>query len=282
MNVVTGHSNVNSKHFTPNEVNLMVLNCYNTTRHQLDSVIYLSNSSGKSHWRLIAELFIQCSSACVGISLSLIAFYFARFYLLLSLRSINCVMFLEWSISNTIHLSIKDNRCRTDSPSSIPSPTSCLYFFNPCQFYIRSSVSLSSSSRLSCFILCHVVPSLAKPDFWPKAKRLVVIAAYLPTNLPLRKEKTVWLTSRAIKHCFYLHIPFSLTPDTCWVFNIFLWAWIPLISSHSTVQLDSCGSADSGNSGSKDWLLPGHEQRGIPLHLRKWPYALLRIDDYHY
>lgn len=49
----------------------MVLNCYDTVRHQLDNVISLSNSSGKSHWRLIAEIFTQCSSACAGISLSL-------------------------------------------------------------------------------------------------------------------------------------------------------------------------------------------------------------------
>lgn len=232
----------------------------------------------KTNCRNIYPVFL---SLCGNISLPLIAFYFAWFYLLLSLRSINCVMFLEWSISNTIHLSIKDNRRRTDSPSCIPSPTLCHYLFHPCQFYIRSSVSLSSSSLLSCFILCHVVPSLAKPDFDSRQKVWLSLQLILPKNRPLRKEKTVWLTSGAIKHCFYLHIPFSLTPDTRWVFNLFLWAWISLISSHSTVQLDSCGSADSGNSGSEDWLLPGHEQRGIPLHLRKWLKALLRIDDYH-
>lgn len=125
--------------------------------------------------------------------LPLIAIYFARFYLLLSLRSINCVMFLVLSISNTIHLSIKDNRRRTDSPSWIPSPTSCHYLCHPCQFYILSYVSFSSSSLLSCFILCHVVPSLAKPDFWLKA---------------------VWLTSKSSQPVFNLSIPFSLTPGT--------------------------------------------------------------------
>lgn len=183
MNIVTGQSYVNPKHFMPNEVNLMVLNCYCLTpiRYCHISVKLQQEISLKTNCRYIYPVFL---SLCGNISLPLIGFYLAWFYLLLSLRSINCVMFHEWSISNTIHLSIKGNRRRTDSPSCMLSPTSCHYLFHPCQFYIRSCVSLSSSSLLSCFILCHDVPSLAKPEFWLKAKSLVVIEAYSTQEPP--------------------------------------------------------------------------------------------------
>lgn len=35
---------------------------------------------------------------------------------------------------------------------------------------------------------------------------------------------------------------------------------------YSAVQLDSCGSQDSGHSEHQDWSLCRHEQRGLPLH----------------
>lgn len=281
MNVVTGQSDVNPKHFTPNEVNLMVLNCYDTVRHQLDTVISLSNSSGKSHWRLIAEIFTQCSSACAGISLSLSLPFILHGFIFCYLSEALTV----WCSLNDPYQTQSIFLSRTTDVGPIVPP---VYLPPPCATIF--SIPVSFTSALLCrshLHLCYPVSSyvtlslvLQSQTFDSRQKVWLSLQLILPKNRPLRKEKTVLLTSRAIKHCFYLHIPFSLTPDTRWVFNLFLWAWISLISSHSTVQLDSCGSADSGNSGSEDWLLPGHEQRGIPLHLRKWLKALLRID-YH-
>lgn len=279
MNVVTGQSDMNPKHFTPYEVNLMVLNRYSNVRQQLHTVIHLSNSGRK----------FSLKNNCRNIDLSLwgnisLSFppshchVFSMFFIFCYLSE--AVMFLESSISNTIHLSIKDNRRRTDSPYWIPSPTSCHYLCHPWQFYILSSVSFSSSSLLSCFILCYVVSSLAKPDIWLKERVWLSLQLILPKNSPLRQEKTVWLTTiqfstwvfHSLWHCLLFFIKY---------FIYFLEYEFFFISSHSTVQLDSCGSADSGDSGSEDWFLPGHEQRGISLHLCKWLNALLKIDDYH-
>lgn len=187
-------------------------------------------------------------------------------------------MFLESSISNTIHLSIKDNRRRTDSPYWIPSPTSCRYLCHPWQFYILSSVSFSSSSQLSCFILCYVV---ASQTFDSSKKSGCHCSLFFPRTAHLdRKRQFDWQP--------YTVFNLSILSDTwhCLLFFIKYFIYFSeyeffFISSHSTVQLDSCGSADSGDSGSEDWFLPGHEQRGISLHLCKWLNALLRIDDYH-
>lgn len=61
MNVVTGRSDMNPKHFTPYEVNLMVLNRYNNVRQQLHTVIHMSNSGRK----------ISLKTNCRNIDLSL-------------------------------------------------------------------------------------------------------------------------------------------------------------------------------------------------------------------
>lgn len=95
------------------------------------------------------------------------------------------------------------------------------------------SIPVSFTSALVCrshLHLCYPVSSYVmmslvsqSQSFDSRQKVWLSLKLILPKNRPLRKEKTVWLTSKTTKHCFYLDIPFSLTPDTHWVFNLFLW-----------------------------------------------------------
>ncbi len=229
MNVVTGQSDVNPKHFTPNEVNLMVLNCYNTVRHQLDSVIYLSNSSGKSHWRLIAEIFTQCSSACAGISLSLSLPFILHGFIFCYLSEALPV----WCSLNDPYQTQSIFLSRTTDVGQIVPPV-----YLPPPHAIIFSIPVSFTSTLLCCShhhLCYPVSSYVtlslvsqSQTFDSRQKVWLSLQLILPKNHHLeRKRQFDWHLEQSNTVSTYIfHSLWHLTHVECLIYfseHEFLW-----------------------------------------------------------
>lgn len=223
MNAVTGRSDMNPKHFTPSEVNLMVLNRYNNVRQQLHTVIYLSNSGRKSHWRLIAEIFTQCSSVWghisqvfSSLSLPFILHVFIFFYLSEAL-TVWCSLYYPYQIQS-IFLSRTTGVGQIVPPGYLPPPHAIIF-----------AIPVSFTSSLMCRSHLHLC--------YP-------VSSYVMLSLVLQSQtfdsrQFDWHQKAANQFstwAFHFLWHLALFAILLQVFYLFLWVWISFdfIPQHSS------------------------------------------------